>query len=129
MGQGSLKGAHGSGELEGLMGKWSLKGTHGSVKGHWSRTSHHYPLLLLRSTRTPLSASMLVDDHAAMMVEDHATKFPETLPLEPHHPAVHHRQRHDGYDDDDDGRPHHSPSSSSSEGRKSSPAIMGESID
>ena len=62
-GQGSLKGAHGSGELEGLMGKWSLKGTHGSVKGHWSRTSHHYPLLLLRSTRTPLSASMLVDDH------------------------------------------------------------------
>ena len=28
-GQGSLKGAHGSGALEGLMGQWSLKGAHG----------------------------------------------------------------------------------------------------
>ena len=99
------------------MGQKSLEGSwvsvEGSVESYESSLSSLLLLFLVRSTRTPLSASMLVDDHAAMMVEDHSTKFPETLPLEPHHPAVHHRQRHDGYDDDDDGRPHHSSSSSS----------------
>ena len=56
-------------ELEGL-----LVSGEGSVESYESSLSPLLLLLLLRSTRTPLSASMLVDDHAAMMVEDPKTR-------------------------------------------------------
>ena len=78
------------------------------------------------------AAAAVVDDHVAMMAEDPNTRneVPTGAGIQcrwTRTATQHHRQRHDGYDDDDDGRPHHSSSSSSSsEGKKSSPAIMGQ---